>query len=130
MMALSVHALAKELQCSWRTVQRALKKGILVGRWENGRWAIEGSSVVALRERLERLATLRQARSRRMRELWRLGKLQARRRRIGQPERVIVLRPKTLMVERTQSPIFFRNNEREAEGYCPCCRAHLRILIG
>lgn len=93
-MALSAHALAKELKCAWRTVQRALKKGILVGRRENGRWAIEESSVVALQERLERLAALRQARSKRMRELWRLGKLQVRRRRMGQPGRIVVLRPK------------------------------------
>ena len=130
MMALSAHALAKELKCAWRTVERALKKGILVGRWENGRWAIEESSVVALQERLERLAALRQARSKRMRELWRLGKLRVRRRRMGQPERIVVLRPKALATERAQLPIFFRNNEHEAEGYCPHCRAHLRILMG
>jgi len=66
-----------------------------------------------------------------MRTLWQSGKLRGRRRRMGQPvtKSVVILRPKALAAERVQSPIFFRN-EHEAEGYCPHCRAHLRILMG
>jgi hypothetical protein len=128
-MALSANALAKKLGCAWRTVRRALLRGILVGYRQDGRWAIDEGSIAAFQQRLQRLAALRQKRASQMKGLWQSGKLRARRRRMGQPERIVVLRPKALAAERVQSPVFLRN-EREAEGYCPHCHAHLRVLMG
>lgn len=129
---LSVRQLARQLGCSRETVRKAIADGTLKARKVHAKlWAIEVDQrdLLFFKARLEHLAEVRRFRSLLMKTLWQSGKLRVRRRRMGQPERIVVLRPKALAAERVQSPIFFRN-EHEAEGYCPHCRAHLRILMG
>ena len=126
-MALSALAVAKLLGCAHITVTKAIKRGELIAQRENGRWLIDESSIVKLRERLNKLASVRQQRAEKLRSLWQSGRLQPRKRKRQQP--VQVLRPKILAANNTQSPIFFVG-ENEATTFCPQCRAHLRILIG
>jgi excisionase family DNA binding protein len=131
---LSVRQLARQLGCSRETVRKAIADGTLKAKKVHAKlWAIEADQrdLVFFKARLEHLSEVRCFRSLLMRALWQSGKLRARRRRMGQPvtKSVVILRPKALAAERVQSPIFFRN-EHEAEGYCPHCRAHLRILMG
>jgi len=131
---LSVRQLARQMGCCRKTIMRAIADGTLKARKVHARlWAIEADQrdLLVFKARLEHLAPIRKFRSSLMRTLWQSGKLRGRRRRMGQPvtKSVVILRPKALAAERVQSPIFFRN-EHEAEGYCPHCRAHLRILMG
>lgn len=131
---LSVRQLAQQLGCSRETIRKAITSGMLKARKVHERlWAIEVDQrdLLFFKAQLEHLSEVRRFRSLLMKTLWQSGKLRARRRRMGQlvTKSVVVLRPKALAAERVQSPIFFRN-EHEAEGYCPHCRAHLRILMG
>ena len=129
---LSVRQLAKQVGCCRKTIMKAIADGTLKAKKVHAKlWAIEADQrdLLFFKAQLEHLSEVRRFRSLLMKTLWQSGKLRVRRRRMGQPERVVVLRPKALAAERVQSPIFFRN-EHEAEGYCPHCRAHLRILMG
>jgi len=129
---LSVRQLARQLGCSRETIRKAIADGTLKARKVHAKlWAIEVDQrdLLFFKARLEHLAEVRRFRSSLMKTLWWSGKLKGCRRSRGQPERIVVLRPKALAAERVQSPVFLRN-EHEAEGYCPHCRAHLRILMG
>jgi len=128
-MALSALAVAKLLGCAHITVTKAIKRGELIAQRENGRWLVDESSIVKLRERLNKLASVRKQRAEKLRSLWQSGKLQPRQRKHQQPIAERILRPKVLAANNAQSPVFFVG-ENEATTFCPQCRVHLRILIG